>query len=423
MAKLTPVILNAATKEGTWTAKIRVGHKGESKYIDTRQTVTTKDVDKSGSLKASFIVKNLSGILNRYEEELNRRSTEIKSMTAEEVKTLLLNIDTPSEQEQEDEQNLYFLAFCKNYIDELKATGRAATAKTMETVYFSLQDYLNRQDIPTTAITSKFLKDFENYLRSPRIGLRMNQNEMREKKFKPLEDRGVHNRMRDFRIMFNKAKELYNDEEYGEIAVPNNPYKKYKVIAAPESEQRVLEISQVIKIRDLELKPGGRMEMARDLFMLSFYLCGMNAADLYRLEGSGGKRIEYNRKKTESRRRDKAFISVSIIEQAAPLYDKYAGVLQRQYLSHGNLDRAINYGLKKIGSLPEINIPKLGFYYARYTFADAARNICKFHTEDVGRALNHKDNTNKTTDIYIRKDWSIIDEIQQKVTALLYLPG
>jgi hypothetical protein len=39
--------------------------------------------------------------------------------------------------------------------------------------------------------------------------------------------------------------------------------------------------------------------------------------------------------------------------------------------------------------------------------------------DDVGLALNHVDQGNKTTDIYIEKDWSIVDEVQSNVIALL----
>lgn len=39
--------------------------------------------------------------------------------------------------------------------------------------------------------------------------------------------------------------------------------------------------------------------------------------------------------------------------------------------------------------------------------------------DDVGLALNHIDTGHKTTDIYIAKDWKIVDEVQLKVVGLL----
>jgi hypothetical protein len=48
--------------------------------------------------------------------------------------------------------------------------------------------------------------------------------------------------------------------------------------------------------------------MAKEMFLLSLYLCGMNAVDFYYLEKEDIKkgRVEYNRTKTESRRKDGA---------------------------------------------------------------------------------------------------------------------
>jgi len=39
--------------------------------------------------------------------------------------------------------------------------------------------------------------------------------------------------------------------------------------------------------------------------------------------------------------------------------------------------------------------------------------------DDVALALNHVDRERRITDIYVDKDWSIIDELQEKVIQLL----
>jgi hypothetical protein len=48
-----------------------------------------------------------------------------------------------------------------------------------------------------------------------------------------------------------------------------------------------------------------------------------------------------------------------------------------------------------------------------------ARNSCRMSKDDVGLALNHIDEGHRTTDIYISKDWTIVDEVQVKVITLL----
>ena len=67
--------------------------------------------------------------------------------------------------------------------------------------------------------------------------------------------------------------------------------------------------------------------MAKELYMLSFYLCGMNAVDIYHTTPKNVRngRIEYNRAKTKGRRKDRAFISIKIVDEAKPLIEKYLG--------------------------------------------------------------------------------------------------
>lgn len=37
--------------------------------------------------------------------------------------------------------------------------------------------------------------------------------------------------------------------------------------------------------------------------------------------------------------------------------------------------------------------------------------------DDIALALNHVDEVNRTTDIYIAKDWKIVDDVQRKVIS------
>lgn len=48
-----------------------------------------------------------------------------------------------------------------------------------------------------------------------------------------------------------------------------------------------------------------------------------------------------------------------------------------------------------------------------------ARNKCRMSKDDVGLALNHVDEGHRTTYIYIEKDWSIVDDVQENVVNLL----
>jgi integrase len=148
---------------------------------------------------------------------------------------------------------------------------------------------------------------------------------------------------------------------------------------------------------------------------MSFYLCGMNAVDMYKLDryDPSWERLDYNRSKTEAIRDDDAFISIKIVKEARPLLSKYIGKLQERYSTSNGLDTALSKGMELVRTVADL--PDLTFYWARHSFASIARNKCHMNKDDIAEALNHVDGEHRTTDIYIEKDWSIIDDVQAAV--------
>jgi len=147
--------------------------------------------------------------------------------------------------------------------------------------------------------------------------------------------------------------------------------------------------------------------------MLSFYFCGMNAVDLYKKQyvvNNG--RIEYNRSKTKGKRKDKAFISIKIPFEAVELLE-FAATLPERYNSIGNLNKALSKGMETLSEIT--GIPGLQYYQLRHTFGSTARNKCQISKDDIADALNHVEHGRKTTDIYISKDWGIVDNVQSSV--------
>jgi integrase len=212
---------------------------------------------------------------------------------------------------------------------------------------------------------------------------------------------------------------FYNNPQFNEIKIHYCPFDNYKIVNAPITRKRNIKIDQIKEIRDSQAIPDSRAELARDMFMLSFYLCGMNAVDIYnlRVENIVDGRVEYNRSKTRGRRKDDAFISIKIVKDAQPILEKYIGKLHLRYSDFLNLDRALNIGLKRLSDTN--NVSNVTFYWARHSFGNIARNKCRMSKDDVALALNHTDNYHKITDIYLEKDWNIIDDVQDSVVNLL----
>ncbi|MGO1748507.1 hypothetical protein, partial [Alkalibacterium gilvum] len=187
----------------------------------------------------------------------------------------------------------------------------------------------------------------------------------------------------------------------------------------PLTENRNNNLEEVVRIRDCKVLPNTRAELARDLYMLSFYLCGMNAVDLFKISTDDIRngRVDYNRSKTKGKRKDRAFISIKIIDEAKPLLEKYIGKLSQRYSSRTTFNSALKHGMKKLRELS--GVEGVTLYRARHTFASTARNDCRMSKDDVALALNHVENGNRVTDIYIAKDWRIIDDVQDKVMQFL----
>ncbi|MGF7079595.1 phage integrase SAM-like domain-containing protein [Mucilaginibacter sp. UYCu711] len=414
MATVREVIVpTEKKKDGTWNVKIRVNHKAKTLYLKTHHFVTDKQIRKDFTIKDSIILDLIYPVLKEYRIKISELGPKLELL---EVSRLVI-ILTKKEQTADD---INIIEYGKKRIEELKKAKRNASAANMTTIVYSLMDYFKIDFVPVTEIRTKMLHDYEKYLRSTRTISRPDQfNNVYKRTVNGLSDTGLHNHMRDLRILFNDVKDFYNDEDLDVIVIKHYPFKKYKLVNVTENLKPKLTIDQVIAIRDCEVPENSRIELAKDLFMLSLYLCGMNAVDLYQLEAEIflNERVDYNRSKTKSRRRDRAFISVNIPDIAIPYFVKYAGHLQLRYATHLSLDRALSVGMRSIGK--DLNIADLEFYDARHAFGDWARNICRFSKDDVALALNHKDQTTSVTDIYISKNWKIIDEIQESVINLL----
>jgi integrase len=317
---------------------------------------------------------------------------------------------------RDKDKEIDFIQFCSDHIAQLKREGREGTSNTHRVIKNSLIDFFKRESASINEITTGMLIQYERYLRGERILKRTNQlGRVTTTKESGLSDSGLHNHMRDLRTLFNAACKIYNDEDLGIVKIKHYPFRKYKIGSAPLTRKRNVTIEEVRTIRDCEVKPGSRAELAKDIFMLSFYLCGMNAVDIYNLSSTNiyRGRLEYNRSKTKGRRKDKAFISIKIVKEAELLLEKYVGKLSERFSNYGGLNTSLSKGMVQLRKNTGLN--DITLYWARHTFANTARNACRVSKDDVALALNHIDEGHRTTDIYLSKDWKIVDEVQDNV--------
>lgn len=169
-----------------------------------------------------------------------------------------------------------------------------------------------------------------------------------------------------------------------------------------ETRKRSLPVEVMRQLRDMQL--SGSREWARDMFFLSFYLIGINIADLFDLTEIRNGRIEYKRHKTG------ALYSVAVPPEASEIIERYKGegrlLDTRGYVSSASMCTRLTYALQKLH-------PGLSTYYARHTWATLAAEI-DTPIETISHALGHKIGS-PVTAIYVAYNQRKIDEANRRV--------
>lgn len=413
---LKPTILKHQKRsDGTYNVKIRVTLNREISYIPTEHYVIAKQLTKDlKDIKDDFIKDELTLELARLRREISRLGAKVNNYTAKQLAEFLAVKRNPSNTLEE----IDFLSFAYNKIEQLKSVGRSGIAATYQAAANNLRDYIKRDSIDIKEITVRFLRKYQTHLESK----------------ENMGSRGLESNLASIRALFNFARDEYNDEDLEDIKIPHYPFAKFKIPKSNEPDKRSLSLEDILRIESFRYIPVSkyestkgisRAELARDVYLLSFFLVGMNSIDLFYLDSiDKNGRITYNRSKTKGRRSDKARISIKIIPEVLPLIEKYKDLtgervfnFYQRYSNERTFNSNINKGLKVIGS--SIGIDKLEFYSARHSWATIARNKCGVSKDDISQSLNHTDPTKKVTDKYINEDWSIIDKANDKVIKLM----
>lgn len=216
------------------------------------------------------------------------------------------------------------------------------------------------------------------------------------------------------RHIFNEAIKEYNTN--GNDIIRSNPFDKFSVPRdIPQTKDRV--ISEENLVRVFNFKGTRRVGMARDCYVLSFFLMGMNSVDIYECVSYNKGVLAYDRAKTRDRRNDNAHIEIVVPDIIKPLFRKYKGTSRvfdfyQKYSNAANFNKHINKGLHFIAD--ELGIPRFDFYSARHTWASIARNKLGIDKYTIHEALNHVSQLD-VTDIYIQKDFTNINKANEKV--------
>lgn len=368
---------NRQIKSGLTNIKIRISHKGESRYVSTKYYILPgqwKDGQVVDNINAKIINIELSQLmLNCQRKLLNIDPNKTAISRLVELLTLKTEIND-------------FSNYFERFIIE-KEGGNHRTAEIYAATLEKIKKFDKRDPIMFEDVTPGWLFRFESFLKK-----------------QGLSTSSVAISLRNVRAIINHA---IDNEVIGQNLYP---FRRFKINNPKQGDikQKGLAIEQIKKIRDFETD-WPVISLARDVWMLELYLIGINNDDLYHAETiTGNGRLTYSRAKTGRK------YSIKLEPEAKELMTKLKGkksllCLSEKYSSVHAMTQSLNKALKKI-------MPELTMYHARHSWATVAFSECK-SMDMVGASLGHS--KKNVTSGYVNISQDSIDKLNRSVLDCL----
>lgn len=291
-------------------------------------------------------------------------------------------------------ENTLFM-FMENVIERLRLLNHIGTGKNYNAALGSFKRFLGNKDVPLEAIDQMIMEDYQAYLKS--AGLTPNS---------------ISFYMRILRAVYNRA------VEQG-LTKDRNPFRTV-FTGTEKTLKRAISMSDIKRIKDLDLTFKPNLEFARNIFLFLFLCRGISfidAAFLKRTDIQNGV-LTYRRHKTDQ------VLHIKIIKPIKELVDRYS-IKDSPYLlpiisRPGNDERKqyeaalhrVNNALKIIAGMVKLPIP-LTTYVTRHAWASIAKSK-NVPVNVISDALGH--DSIATTQIYLASiDTSIIDEVNELI--------
>lgn len=380
--------------DGTWNVKIRVTKGRDVARISTNFYVSRPYLSRKYEITHLETLNSCQAIIDDFRQIVNNLGDEFDAYDVKHLAKYLV-----SERKRIKSNDLIdFFALGEEHLENLKKEKREGYATSIRNTLLWLKKHYS--DLYITRITTGEL------------------NKMQLKMLETMNQTSANIHLRNIRRLFNVAIDADNK------LLAKYPFRRFKFRPNSKSKDKFLDVETVRKIvffPDHKLK---RVNFARDLFTMSFFLHGMNAKDFYCSTQYKENRIIYIREKTK-RKGEKALIAPLVPDEIKEIFDRHRDPegkrvfdFYKRYSNHDNLTRAINEGLEIISE--EIGFPeKITEYWARHSYATIARNDCNIPKDDVSICLTHASGLD-VTDNYLKRDWSKIDRAQRAVLNLVY---
>ena len=405
--------------DGTYNVKLRFIKDRAVKRISTDIFATEADLTPKLKFKENTNTKQeIDKLVLHYRTLLTTLHIDTENLDLNEIVMRLQNKD-------EAEKPIDFIAFSKNWI----ATAPIKSKDTYTTGLNAFIRFLGKDELDIKNITVDLLEQYRDYIIKVRAE--------RVKKLAEAGERIPSNRCLSLYLMilrhlFSEAQKFYNKPDKGLMRIPHTPFEYFKIPKQEATRKRAIQPQQIKAIWKMPYqnihkgaKSTCRFDLAKDCFILSFCLMGINSVDLYNATDLRDNRLVYNRTKTKDRRLDKAQMEVIVPKMVLPIIEKYRDRTGKRlfnfyqyYRDHKGFNKAINKGLKEIGE--QLHIEDFEYYAARHSWATIALNKVGIDKYTVHAALNHVDASMRVTDIYIERDFVNENKANEKVVKYVF---
>lgn len=293
-----------------------------------------------------------------------------------------------------------FYSFWETLIERLRRQERYGMANAQYSTFRSVKRYCGAAPFSFSHLTTAFIDGYVENLRVQ--GLSANTISFYIRNFKSAYNLSIHEG-----CFSHPKSDIFANTE-------STPRKTVK---------RALCRETLRKLNGLDLSSDTDLQLARDLFMFSFYTRGMAFVDIVflRVDAIYQNTIVYNRRKTGQRLR------IYINDPISVLLERYVGATEfifpvlfqddtlGQYAQYKSALRRVNKNLKLIQEQLRIDSP-LTTYVARHSWATQAKEQ-GVPLSVISEGLGHT--SEQITQIYLKEfDQSIIDKANDMISQL-----
>jgi integrase/recombinase XerD len=390
MAMNTNITISLDTRrqksDGTFPLVMRLGHNGLTTAIPIGIGIKEKDWDENSRsvLKSYTGLSTVARLNNLIQSHKKDAMDIILKLQEQEILNTLSVVELKAKIIKKNKTQSFF-EFAETLIEDFKATNKIGTARCYKGVVDVLKEFAKGKSLSFTDISYNFLIKFEN-------------NHIQ----KGNAYNGLSVYLRTVRAIFNKAIKA------GIIEKEVYPFAVYKIKSEP-TQKRALDLDLLKTIIQKKIKPKDVCFHARNYFVCSYMLYGMNFTDMAFLKKTDlvNNRIQYKRKKTSKFYDIKVTPNLEKIlsyymnldkesEYIFPIIKRDTPLLQDKDIQWAR--KRYNKKLKLLATACGIDT-NLTSYVSRHSFATQAM-LHQVPLNAISTMLGHS--SLKTTEVYIK---------------------